>query len=310
MGLLLVFSLVRMVQWMGRAKRPELIAAPDHLLVRMTVVAITMMTGLSLWSSWSFVTGLFSHVVLIPVSLCFGVTCVAHCLAPLRTAATGALICGIVPVGLTMAAGGAFENQMLGLSMLSIAALMVRFVSEQHDQLVKSLVLEHRITEQANTDPLTGLANRRAVMARLEADVASGKPFALALLDLDGFKQVNDTFGHQVGDALLVVVADRLKAASPESNLVGRLGGDEFIVLMRGASTRETAGQRTSALLAELARPVTINGHAITFGASLGFAVVGIDGTTAEKLLTVADEALYAVKRERKAAAGRVSIAA
>lgn len=302
MGGLLVLSVVRMVLWVMRARSSEPVKDPERLIMTMSLLAIAMMVALSTWTTWSFATDLFGHGVLIPVSLCFGATCVAHCLAPIRTAAVGVLAGGILPVAVTMALADRFESQMLGMSMLTIAVLMIRFVSEHQDQLVTALTLEQQIREQANTDALTGLANRRAIMAALETEENAGRPFGLALLDLDGFKAINDAMGHHAGDILLQEVGNRLTSAALPGDVVGRLGGDEFVVMFSGAATREDASGRATVLLSALCTPMDIDGEQVAVGASLGFAVAGADGRRAADLLLTADRALYAAKRENRKA--------
>ncbi|GAA2348106.1 bifunctional diguanylate cyclase/phosphodiesterase [Dactylosporangium salmoneum] len=158
-------------------------------------------------------------------------------------------------------------------------------------------------------DPLTGLANRkgleRAVAVRLHehAERAAGgaaeRRLALLLLDLDGFKQVNDALGHRVGDRLLVEVGERLTAAARASgpdNLVGRLGGDEFAVVV--PHLRDTADARRCAaeIMSALAEPVLLDGLPIDVGASVGVAVYPEHGTDFAELMQHADVAMYDAK--------------
>ena len=310
MGGLLLICAVRMGQWILRARQPVELLNAERLIITMTLLAIAIMVALSTWTTWTFATGLFRFGVLIPVSLSFGATCVAHCLSPMRTAAVGVLVGGILPVALVMTLAEQFESKMLGMSMLTIAVLMIRFVSEQQDQQVTALTLEHQIREQANTDPLTSLANRRAIMTALEEEESAGRPFGLALLDLDGFKAINDAMGHHAGDRLLQEVGRRLTSTALPGDVVGRLGGDEFVVLFRDVSMRDDANSRSTAILAVLCTPMEIDEHQVAVGASLGFAVQGPDGHRVTDLLIAADRALYAVKREHRASPIQGRIAA
>lgn len=295
------FCLVRMAQWMSRAQQPHIVEASDRLVRSITTVSIITMAVLSTWSSWAFATKVFNHGVLIPVSLCFGATCVAHCLAPLRGAAIGVLVCGIIPVAIVMTVGESFEFQLLGISMVTIAILMVRFVAEQQAQLVQSLRMEQLILNQANSDPLTGLANRRAMMAALETEEQSwqngGTAFTVGLIDLDGFKQVNDQHGHHAGDELLKEVAQCLQSTVRGSDLVGRLGGDEFVVLWRNTDGTDDIDAKATALLTSLCRNVSIGNSQVRIGASLGHAAIGDDHPTLQQVMVAADRALYDAKR-------------
>lgn len=149
---------------------------------------------------------------------------------------------------------------------------------------------------EAMHDELTGLANRR-LFARLVADRLAVSPASMLLLDLDRFKEVNDTLGHEVGDRLLRVVGERLCEAAPAGSQVARLGGDEFAVLLPG---NDDLDLRTSATLLRnaLARPMTLGGFSVAVDASVGVASGGI-GDSAMTLLRWADLAMYAAKHSR-----------
>ncbi|WP_432487910.1 putative bifunctional diguanylate cyclase/phosphodiesterase [Kineococcus sp. SYSU DK018] len=144
----------------------------------------------------------------------------------------------------------------------------------------------------AEHDPLTDLANRRG-LARVHAERAAQEPCALLLLDLDDFKQVNDAHGHDVGDALLLQVSERLLAATGPDELVARLGGDEFVVLAAAAR----AGDVAERVLEQLRDPVVVGGLVLRTGGSVGAALpdAGPPGPLAEQL-TRADVAMYAAK--------------
>ena len=159
---------------------------------------------------------------------------------------------------------------------------------------------EAEITRLAMFDALTGLANRQRM--RLTLDQALGqtarsyRSTALLLLDLDRFKAVNDTLGHQVGDALLKQVAQRLERAVGDTGLVGRLGGDEFQVLVTGEGRPESLSELATKMIADVSQAYYIAGSTITIGVSIGIAVAPQDGGTAEDLVRNADLALYAAK--------------
>ncbi|MFG1926327.1 putative bifunctional diguanylate cyclase/phosphodiesterase [Cryptosporangium sp. NPDC048952] len=155
-----------------------------------------------------------------------------------------------------------------------------------------------RFAHQAFHDPLTGLANRALFGERLEEALA-GRP-ALLLIDLDGFKAVNDTRGHGAGDQLLVAVAGRLRGAVRATDTVARLGGDEFAVLLPGASASADATGVATVILERIAEPVALGeGTPVSVRASVGIALA--DGSaTAETLLRDADLALYEAKESGK----------
>jgi len=159
---------------------------------------------------------------------------------------------------------------------------------------------EQQLRHQALHDAVTGLPNRTFLGERLEACLErapSGQGNAgLLLLDLDRFKEVNDTFGHHHGDVLLREVATRLRGALPDHHLVTRLGGDEFAVLL--VDTDASAAQMVGAMLSDLLElPFMIDGHAFVVSGSIGMALAPADGTDAATLLRHADVAMYTAKR-------------
>lgn len=157
---------------------------------------------------------------------------------------------------------------------------------------------EHqRLRHLAGHDALTGVANRTQFRTRLAEALAIGeRDLAVAFCDLDGFKIVNDTFGHLRGDAVLVDVAERLRSSLRGGDELARMGGDEFTVLLRNVVDPSAANHVVDRLLAALRGPMVIDGTEITLGLSIGVAMAG-PASTADDLLARADEALYAVKR-------------
>jgi diguanylate cyclase (GGDEF)-like protein len=143
---------------------------------------------------------------------------------------------------------------------------------------------------------MPAVPNRRALVELIEKNLVAGTPFAVALLDLDGFKDVNDRLGHPVGDALLRVVGNRLAAGCGSAGTVGRLGGDEFMVVLDATDL----SARITTMLDTLCQPTQLAGEAVMVQASLGHSLFPRDGTTTATLLAAADAALYANKRERK----------
>jgi diguanylate cyclase (GGDEF)-like protein len=169
-------------------------------------------------------------------------------------------------------------------------------LSARTEELTASQAMLHRL---AYFDPLTALPNRRALHEAVQALVQgqAPQPFALMLIDLDGFKQVNDTLGHAGGDTLLVVAAGRLREAVREGDLVARLGGDEFAILLRAVRDEDPVAWVADRLVAGMAEPMTVQGTQVRIGASAGAARFPEHGTTEEALYRHADLALYDAKR-------------
>jgi len=161
---------------------------------------------------------------------------------------------------------------------------------------------EERILQLARFDALTGLANRTVFAEGVQLAIAraqrGGKGFAVLYLDLDHFKDVNDTLGHPIGDQLLKSVAERLRAAIRETDTVARFGGDEFAVLAADIEEPADAGILGAKLLKAISEPVVIDGNEIRSGTSVGISVYGPDSPDPEILLSHADVALYRAKSE------------
>ena len=163
---------------------------------------------------------------------------------------------------------------------------------------------EAEVKRLASYDPLTGLPNRILMRRTLDEslrDVAGkSKRTALFMLDLDRFKTVNDTLGHPVGDSLLRQVAERLANVVQQDGQVGRLGGDEFNVVLPGIVDSARLTSLAQAIIQEISKPYLIDGSHVSIGASLGIAISPDDGVTADALVRNADLALYAAKADGK----------
>jgi diguanylate cyclase (GGDEF)-like protein/PAS domain S-box-containing protein len=151
-------------------------------------------------------------------------------------------------------------------------------------------------------DPVTGLPNRTIFTDQLQRMIANSRraetSFAVLMLDLDGFKQVNDSLGHDSGDVVLREVAARMTAAVRGVDMVARLGGDEFGVIPIGTSTPDTAMQIARKIGTALALPLSVAGRSVKVGVSIGIAMGPVHGTSVTLLLQRADEAMYAAKRD------------
>ncbi|PCD03254.1 diguanylate cyclase [Sphingomonas spermidinifaciens] len=161
---------------------------------------------------------------------------------------------------------------------------------------------EAEITRLALFDGLTGLANRQRMRLSLDQTLINSRRgwrnVALLLLDLDRFKAVNDTLGHQVGDALLKQVAQRLQRCTADHGLVGRLGGDEFQIILPEAPGHEALSELSRTIITTLSQPYYLAGSNITIGCSIGIAVAPENGNDSETLIRSADLALYAAKAD------------
>jgi diguanylate cyclase (GGDEF)-like protein len=168
-----------------------------------------------------------------------------------------------------------------------------------HQDITEQRRSEAKIAHMAHHDALTGLPNRRLLDERLEQAVAHakrGEIVATHLLDLDYFKNVNDTLGHPVGDKLLRMVADRLRRLVQEGETVARMGGDEFAIVQVQVAQPSDATALAQRVIEAVSEPYEIDGHQVVVGASVGISVSVTDGPSSDLLLRNADLALYRAK--------------
>ena len=160
--------------------------------------------------------------------------------------------------------------------------------------------LERELAYQATHDALTGVSNRIALMEQLEHALAYAKrhnlPVWVAFLDLDHFKQINDRFGHRAGDLLLETVTARLRQLLRKGDIIGRYGGDEFILVLRGGTDDTLNSQLLDRIMQVVSEPIDMDGHPLQVTCSLGVAAFPDDGDRSEVLLERADAAMYRVK--------------
>ena len=174
-----------------------------------------------------------------------------------------------------------------------------RRILELQEQLVSA---RERLRVEATHDSLTGLLNRMAILENLDRELARAarqrrSPVALVMADIDHFKIINDTYGHLVGDAVLREVAERIQKAVRSYDVVGRYGGEEFLIVSPGCSGEEAAKQSERIREALSAQPLCLPDHSIQTTMSFGIAMCGTNAADAQELLRLADESLYLAKR-------------
>jgi diguanylate cyclase (GGDEF)-like protein len=216
-------------------------------------------------------------------------------------------------VSLAIGATGGMQHSSLALTIgiiticiliitLSISALDSQF-AVRYERIANSLQeANEQLRNLALYDNLTGLPNRILLEDRMEQAVTFAKRnrnhFALMFVDLDQFKPVNDSYGHDVGDELLKSVAQRLNSCIRKSDTVARTGGDEFIIVLSEINKRDDAGVVCSKVLDELSRPFFIMGNEIEISGSIGISVYPKDGEELDTLKANADIAMYHAKKE------------
>jgi diguanylate cyclase (GGDEF)-like protein len=171
-------------------------------------------------------------------------------------------------------------------------------------EIIERRQAEARAHDLATRDPLTGLMNRRSLTERLEHAIAvgnrHGQRLALLFLDLDRFKSINDTLGHEAGDDLLMQVSRRICGAVRESDIVARLGGDEFVVLMESLPNYAAAAEVARKIIAAVDKPFLIGPQQVKTTASVGISLFPQDGNDMQTLMRSADLAMYHAKQEQR----------
>ena len=181
------------------------------------------------------------------------------------------------------------------------SANFMQNISNTLAAFIERKATEDRMAYMAQFDALTGLPNRSLYLDRLEHTLVGAlrdkRPVAVLFVDIDHFKSVNDTLGHSAGDALLVKIAERLRAATRSGDTIGRLSGDEFAISLAHLAREDHAGIVARKVVNGLAAPFAIDGHSVYVSASIGVSVYPSDGTEPDVLLKNADTAMYRAKQ-------------
>jgi diguanylate cyclase (GGDEF)-like protein/hemerythrin-like metal-binding protein/PAS domain S-box-containing protein len=201
-------------------------------------------------------------------------------------------------------AGGEIEGAWMALSSIKDVQGDITHYVGVVSSITHLVKRQQTLEVEANHDALTGLPNRRLLHDRLGQAITrsnrAGRVLALCYLDLDGFKQINDTLGHDAGDDVLRIMAGRLSNELRGEDTVVRLGGDEFVLLLGDLENEESAVQFLGRLLKDVSQPMSIHGKAVEVTASIGVTFFPRDQSTPEQLLNHADEAMLTAKREGK----------
>jgi diguanylate cyclase len=262
---------------------------------------------------FGFAIGLWSMTILldtdgagrsfVPVLIMTAATIAAHCMASIPRTAIIMIALTTLPTIILLLVSGNEGAMTMGVAVFITSLIHCRLMIQSYRQMVASLRISHQMYGQANSDDLTGLPNRRAFTAMFESEVAregTAASFGIAMIDLDGFKQVNDEWGHAMGDAMLSAVAERFEHYRRRSDTVFRFGGDEFAVIFRDVTDDTEIDARATALLGGLAAIDEQGNVALRIGASLGYALYRRDGSNLTDLLAAADAALYRAKASGK----------
>ena len=304
-GAVLIASAYRFVWWQrqrGKAVSPP--AARSQIL-QTALLSALLCLACALWciASWRLAAPAQQSYYIMFMAM--GSLTTAFSVASIRFVTFVNLLAGITPIVLALALFGNSLDRVAAVFVAVATLFLVRMVNDQHRQLIDLMLLKHQHREQALTDPLTGLFNRRALIKAAEGNekVPPARSDLSTLIDLDGFKSVNDRHGHAAGDELLVQVAARMRRSVGETAVVARLGGDEFALLVSGTGV-DNLGAQVDRLLAGLVPSFAVGEALVTLGASAGMARAPQDGASLTELFAAADRTLYAAKASRDAKQG------
>ena len=316
--LLCTIAVVRGVWWWRRRYFHFTNNQIRHHLHVTSALAVAMAAGFVVWALLLYPLGdIYARGHLTFFLALTQIACV-FCLMPLRPAAFGVATVGMLPFGVFFAFGDGGRMRIEGAMMTLISVGLLGLLSKYNDSfaaLIRSrrdLSLRQIETERlsddnrriALTDALSGLPNRRALLARLD-EVAARQPrppgsLCIAFIDLDGFKGVNDEYGHEMGDAVIRKVSRLLAALCPRGAMLARTGGDEFVIFLDCKAADARAIDLAREVLLHFAKPMRIDNHTLQIGASMGAAVDEDGITNPYELLRRADTAMYRVKDNGK----------
>ena len=313
-----VVTFTRGVWWARRRNVPVSDAEALRRLQTTNKLCFLIAAGFSAWGLAVYPLG--DAYAKGQVAFFLGLTMIScvFCLMHLRPAALTVSIAGVVPFVLyfLFASHGNLAAEAVNLALVAAGMMFMvgtynrefsdlvtsrRSLARQYDETWRLNVENHHI---ANADALTGLPNRRALMAGLDACQSApsdaAQPTAIMFIDLDGFKDVNDTYGHDIGDKLLKIVAKNFESLLPAGALLARLGGDEFAVLLAAPDAEAQAVDLSRRMIATLDEPLHIGERTIQVGASVGIACALAYLCDASELMRRADVAMYHVKARGK----------
>lgn len=298
-GVFLSLVVVRAAIWLARKHLTPSEARITLYLQSTTVIAAVVSLGLGVWSvallQWDPGENPF-----VPLFIAFGAIACTYCLSSLPKAAFATVFLATTPVIVVLLTSGVHMKIAAGVNLLLIFLLILRLVVHQYNYLIESVISRSQVKALAYSDPPTGMPNRRAFTECLEETVGAisknGETVAVALIDLDGFKAINDTFGHASGDDVLIQAGIRLQKVCQDCRMVARLGGDEFAVLMVADEASDKFSETGATLVLEMSRPFSLSDSNLRLSASVGLASHSELDASALAVMSRADVALYEVK--------------
>jgi len=289
----------RILWWFSMRNEPINPDSLQNFVPRTTIISGVIGTICGLWAAFGWIEETSNFRNYIPAFMALGAFSTAFCLSTMPRTATYAVLSGVLPISIMLLTSGVMIDVALGLTIMASTLFLIGLIIRQYNQLTHMIELQNQMHEMAHTDSLTALLNRRAFHELLDENMRDGtaqKAMSLMMMDLDRFKQVNDTNGHHVGDALLKELAQRITQHVGEYASVARLGGDEFAILFLDYSVT-FCDQAVEALIHKLGAAYVIDGKELHIGVSYGLEHIGAGhNCKPTDILMHVDEKLYAMK--------------
>ncbi len=284
-------------RWRGPAKDAQV---AERQLSDTFFLAIAQGLVAGLWSVNAFTETEKYYCMVAPVFIGIAALINATCLMSVPRAAIAGIVATLLPITIKMALYDNLGVRAMAVMLVLVGVMQAGVVLSKFRETVATLVAQYELDRLARSDSLTGIGNRLAFMNTLDARLAAQLPVWIVLADLDGFKRINDTYGHAAGDAVLVAVANRLQALAGDAAVVARLGGDEFALMFDGVAERAIAELHVTALANAITAPIAFSDQQLSVGMSVGVALAPIEFNDSTALLARADQRLYENKRRRK----------
>ncbi|WP_341712641.1 diguanylate cyclase domain-containing protein [Erythrobacter sp.] len=253
--------------------------------------------GAIICTSWCILSWLAAPVearMHFPIILVMGGIATAFCLSHVKVGAVVNLVIDLVPISVLMILSGNPAELAAALSLTLAGAFQYIMISANQSRVIQLLTLQQQARQQAHTDPLTGLANRRAVFDRLRHPTLEGSNCGLMIIDIDHFKGINDECGHEMGDQVLCEIAEIIGSHAIPGVLPARIGGEEFALL---GPVEDVTGPHALALLQDVRTAPMPHGRQVTVSIGLSEGVIACEESW-RKLYQRADAALYRAKSE------------
>ena len=263
------------------------------LLQESTISSSLIAVMCSAWCVYSWLGAPAAERIYYPLIIALGAFSTAYCLSALRLAAVANIVINIAPMIVLLVSSGNRMDIAAAMSLLVAASFQLHMIAQHQSDILNLLSLQRQSRELARIDPLTGLLNRRALLDNAMAMAGQG-PLRLMLVDIDHFKVINDSHGHDMGDAVLVAVAERMAQQAEIRASVARIGGEEFAIL---GTADELPEALALAMLTDIRTARMPHARQVTISIGLADGLVGGE-TDWRDLFSRADAALYRAKSE------------